>query len=374
MSESVAEYHITTSDAPADRDWRAQAVSERCAYVEHWPGATPPPLDTVQRRMSSGNPPRGSVFFAAFGPSDGILGSARLGMHPAEAKRALLGIYVLPEVRGQGIGNDLLKSAISVARERHVEVFEVKSASCAPAGEPFVSACGGQLTNSTHVLEITDRDFRQRSQRWHDGQGMITDTADLGGMGLVSFGVVDGPFPQHHIPEIWRLKRTIAVMYGRSPQPPSSNQAIKECRVYEEWLNRVGIERLVVLAAASSRSLIGFVEAIWDPSEPDVLRTNGICVSDPYRGSGLASALAAQLVRVLDLKPSVTSLRTTLLPSSSRAASGGWTLHHVENTWDVPVSRADRYLVERTLERRPRASAVARRDLAGRTVRQEQVL
>lgn len=325
-----------TRTSVADRDWRAQATAQRCAYAETWPTGAPPSVEIFQRRAAIVDMPPRAILWSAITATDDIVAAARLAPHPAGMKRAFLGLYVLSKARRQGISKSLLRAMVNASKDNGVEILNVETTSCLPVGKDLVLRCGGRLVDSLGELEIHAAEFALRHADFTDrkSDGVVA------GLEGITFKLENGRYQEADIPSITRLKRMISVMYGSGSAPVTSERAIADSRLQENSLERLGIERWTAYAVAPSGEIVGYSEALWDPEEPAILRNKSTAVATSHQGRGLTVWLYAQFVKILRLKVPIRFLRATMmLPQMGYLVNQGWAIHHTSSRWEVPLAR-----------------------------------
>lgn len=111
---------LTEDDAATYWPVRLRALREDAdAFGSTYEESKDRPLDVVARQLREARA-EGSFALGAFDDAGRLVGTVRLGRNVGRRVKHVAGIYgmyVAPEVRGQGIGRALLESAIARARE-----------------------------------------------------------------------------------------------------------------------------------------------------------------------------------------------------------------------------------------------------------------
>lgn len=108
---------LTPSDAAAFQALRLRGLQE-CpeAFASSYEEEVGTPLDEIERRL---HPKPNSAIFGAFEREQlcALVGLQREGMAKLAHKSFIWGVYVSPEVRGQGVGTQILSHALSYAAD-----------------------------------------------------------------------------------------------------------------------------------------------------------------------------------------------------------------------------------------------------------------
>jgi ribosomal protein S18 acetylase RimI-like enzyme len=114
---------LVPSDAPVYRALRLRALREHAeAFTSDHDEDEKLPLAATEKRLQPGN---GKHFWGAFeGPAlRGMVGMEREQRSKTRHKAKVVGMYVAPEVAGQGVGRALLDRLVAEARASGVELL-----------------------------------------------------------------------------------------------------------------------------------------------------------------------------------------------------------------------------------------------------------
>ena len=235
-----------------------------------------------------------------------IVGSANVGFMKTEENKHLAwcDLGVLPELRRQGIGRQLLAAIAEVPQREERRLLMFGTNARVPAGEAFLERLGGERAMESHTNQLVLADLdRTLLDQW-----MLPDSA-----GRFTLEAWEGPHPEDLLPAITALNEKA---WNTMPRDAMDMEDIhftpEQMRQMDQQTLAGGTERWTLAAReAASGKFVGYTEVLWNPSRPQILRQGGTGVYPEYRGSGLGKRLkAVMLDRVLQERPEARFVRT----------------------------------------------------------------
>lgn len=274
--------------------------------AEQWPEDTPLTLEKTINDYRHIPSFRDVKMWAAWSGSR-IVASANIGIMRTEDNQHLADFYVfvLSEMRRQGIAKGLLRCIAEVALHEKRRLLLTHTDSIIPSGEVAVKCLDGRfgIASHTNQLDLAKLD-RALLRAWQERAKTSATEFEI--------DLWEGPFPQEELSAIISL---IEVMNTE----PRGNLEIEDwhltperVRQEEESMAKRKTERwFMYVRDRKTHEFAGFTEIYWNPSEPELMRQGGTGVWPKYRNKGLGRWIkAAMLEKVLRERPQVKRIRT----------------------------------------------------------------
>lgn len=276
--------------------------------AERYPGDPPIPLDEHIRRWRN-IPPFAEVRVWTVSRNDGseILAACDLEFSRTDENQHLVEFYigVLPEVRRQGIGRELLAVITDVAQREKRRLMITATSNNVPAGEAFMKRLGARIGITGHVHQLELRDLnRYMLRQW---QTRAAERASASALELWA-----GAIPEEYIEPFANLFEVMNLAprgdldiedFHWTSDHLRQSQASDRKRGFESWI--------MVARERESGALAGFTEVVWHPNRPENLDQRSTAVLPEFQNRGLGRWLkAAMLDKVLQDRPQVKRIRT----------------------------------------------------------------
>ncbi|MFC5605177.1 GNAT family N-acetyltransferase [Variovorax soli] len=167
---------LTAADAPANRDLMLEA------YERHPEAFTSSPSEYVNApmtrwvdRLPPGDNPH-SLVLGAFDDAGRLVGVAGLSVEDkikARHKGTLFGMYVVPEARAQGLGEQLVQGVLAAARARpELRTVKLTVTKGNDAAQALYARCGFQVFGEEPMAVQVDGRFYAKVHMWCDLRAM----------------------------------------------------------------------------------------------------------------------------------------------------------------------------------------------------------
>lgn len=327
-----------------EEEWAALNALSNRSRAEAWPDDPARPMEDTVKSLTN-VPPFIKVHFWTVRRGAEMVARALVNYTQMESNQHLLqfDLYVVPELRRQGIGTELLKLVELTARQAERSSLLTQSDSAMPDGEAFLNHIGGQmgLAGVTNQLEIADLN-RDLLRQWQ--QSAQERAADL------ELGFWGGPYPEAEIAAIATMKETMNSQPMGELEVEDIVWTPEQLRQIEMSLAARGVERWTMYVRdPQSGKFVGYTEVLWRESEPETLHQGDTAVVPSYRNRGLGRWLkAAMLDKVLQERPQIQRVRTGNAQSNDAMLNinhqMGFKPYKTESLWQIPLEKVQTYL------------------------------
>ena len=292
----------------SDREYAALNRHFNRARAETLPDDPPTPLEETMARLRN-IPPFVALHPWAGWSADGeeMLASLVVSFLKTEENRHLaqFEIEVHPEYRRRGIGRELLRLAVGVARAEGRRLMMTGTNGRVPAGAAFLERIGAErgLEEHTNQLVLADLDTALVARWQAAGRERATG---------FTLGSWDGPYPEDQIEAIAALNEVMNTAPREKLDMEDMHFTPEHLRQMEQGMVAAGTQRWTLYAAeAGTGRFAGFTEVYWNPNRPLVVSQGGTGVFPEFRDRGLGRWMkAAMLDRVLRERPQAEFVRT----------------------------------------------------------------
>ncbi|HWG84924.1 MAG TPA: GNAT family N-acetyltransferase [Deinococcales bacterium] len=277
-----------------------------------------------------------------------IVALGEIGFMDVPENRHLVdaGIFVRPGHRGRGYARELLARLAQTAEAEGRTLLLGSTNDRVPAGGEFLRRLGGDpgLAGHANVLHVKDLD-RALLEGWIARAGERAAAYEV--------GYNDGPYPRERLEAIARLHTVMNTAPRGDLDIEDQDTTPEQVLQWEQQMLATGEHRYTAWATVrETGEFAGFSELYWNPNRPHMLGQGATGVFPAHRDRGLGRWLkAANLLRVLDLHPEVTKVRTGNA-DSNKAMLGinyamGFKPHIAFTHWQVPLEKVKEYLARR---------------------------
>jgi GNAT superfamily N-acetyltransferase len=209
----------------------------------------------------------------AGGETVGAASTGRIWMYPATYERAWLGLWVLPEWRGRGVGTSLLRAAGVAAREAGKSGFETELSEAHAAGHAFLAAHGFVEVERSKAVALELAGLQPPV------------VAPPAGIRLVALAERPDLLPGVH-----------RVAVEAFPDIPTGGDPL-HVGTLDEYVardvDRTGIRRdaFQVAIDEASGEAVGFASLMFAPGSTDIAWHDMTAVRPAWRGRGIATVL-----------------------------------------------------------------------------------
>lgn len=246
-------------------------------YVRIRNSVAPENADSLEQIAWQGKayPGQGARFLAldAHGPAVGTATTGRIWMYGPEFERYWLGIWVLPEARGRGLGSTLYAAASDAAREAGKTGFQTELSEVHEEGHRFLAHRGFVETERNKMVRLDLADLAP------------PDAGPPAGIRLVTLAELPNLVGGVH-----------AVALEAFPDIPAADEPMDvgslEAFVARD-VERTGIPQDAFFVAVDdvTGDVAGYASLIYDAASTTVAYHDMTAVRRAYRGRGIATAL-----------------------------------------------------------------------------------
>ena len=332
----------------SDREYAALNRHFNLAKAEILPDDPPTPLEEMVARMRN-IPPFVSLHPWAGWSADGeeMVASLVATFLKTEENKHLLQfeIEVHPDYRRRGVGRELLRLAVGVARQEGRWLMMTGTNGRVPTGEAFMEHIGAErgLEEHTNQLLLADLNPALVASWQAEGQKRAAGFA---------LGFWDGPYPEDQLEAIAALNEVMNTAPREKLDMEDMHFTPEHLRQMEQGMVAAGTLRWTLYASEGGTGrFAGFTEVTWNPNRPLVVSQGGTGVFPEFRGLGLGRWMkAAMLERVLRDRPEAKFVRTGNADSNvamlgiNQALGFKPYLSHC--VWQVETEKAAAYLAQ----------------------------
>jgi len=292
----------------SDREYAALNRHFNRAKAETLPDDPPTPLEQTVAELQN-IPPFAAVHAWAGWDADGaeILAGAFVSFLKTEENAHLVqfDIDVHPDYRRRGLGRELLRRVVEVARSAGRRLMMTDTNERVPAGEAFMTRLGAERGLEMHTNQLTLADLDPALVASWQAEGRER------GAGF-TLGVWDGPYPDDQLEAIAALNDVMNTAPREKLDMEDMHFTPEQIRQMERQMAAAGTQRWTLYASeAATGRFAGFTEVWWNPNRPQIVSQGGTGVFPEFRGKGLGRWLkAAMLDRVLRERPEARFVRT----------------------------------------------------------------
>ena len=270
------------------------------------------------------------------------VGSADIGVMRTDENQHLAQFHIslLPDVRRQGLGKQLLAQVVAVAEAENRTLLMTDTMSSVPAGEAFLERLGAEVGLESHVNQLKLAEIPAGLlDEW------TTDTADG-----FTLGLWEGAYPEESIDEVLALFELFNQVPRGDLQVDDFKLTREQLRQQEESRAARGVERTSLYVRDNATGKIaGFTELLWNPHKPTFASQGITAVWPEYRGKRLGRWIkAANLKKLLEDRPEVTIVRTENADVNAAMlkinVELGFRPYRAEKVWQMPTEKAKAYL------------------------------
>ncbi|MBI3734355.1 MAG: GNAT family N-acetyltransferase [Chloroflexi bacterium] len=214
-------------------------------------------------------------------------------------------IEVLPEMRRQGLGRQLLARVAGTAKQEGRRLMITDTSERIPAGEAFMRRLGAAMGLATHVNQLDLAELN------HDLVRLWLEQAPQRAPGF-EIGFWPGAYPEEDLQAIAELNDVMNTAPRDRLEVDDMHFTPEQLRQMEQANAQRGVERWTMYTRETqSRAFAGFTDVYWHPNRPQILNQGNTGVFPRYRSKGLGRWLkAAMIEKVLRDRPEVRYIRT----------------------------------------------------------------
>ena len=256
---------------------------------------------------------------------------------------AFFDIYVLPELRRQGLGRELLATLMPVVTDNQRRLMMASTYHNIPAGEAFMQRLGGTrgLEQRLNQLRLSELD-RGWVEKWSAAERYPG----------YELGLWEGSFQEEQMETITELFRLTNEAPREQLDYEDRQITVEQVRDMERYQLARGHQRwtMYIIDHVSGR-FAGFTEVLWNPNRPDMLTQGFTGVHPDFRGHSLGRWLKAAMIdKVLRERPQVKIVRTgnanSNVPMLKINTEMGFKLAQAATIWQVETEKVLAYLRE----------------------------
>ena len=291
--------------------------------------------------------------WAAWSPGDRRVvarGSINIGRYDQNRHMADFDIYVVPEMRRQGLATALLRYVSQVARNEDRQLLLVSTDASIPAGRAFMERLGGRtgVASSTNQLETKDLNHDLVAQWLARGRRRTRD---------FELGVWEGPYPPQRLADMANIKEVMNTAPTDELEIEEFRWTVEDLLQDQQALAQQGIQRWTMhLRHIPSDEIAGFTEVYWNSRHPETVTQGHTAVMPRYQSRGLAQWLKGEMLeKLLQERPEVRRIRSdnansnlAILRINRRL---GFRRYKSWTTWQVDLERVLSYLGPRPPQR-----------------------
>lgn len=266
-------------------------------------------------------------------------------------------VYVVPEMRRQGIGRRLLESVVELPLSEGRRLMMTQTSERIPAGEVGMKKLGAKMGMATHVfqLDVAELDLDQL-RMWQERAQERASGFEL--------GLWEGPYPEADLSAIAELYQVMNFAPHDDLELEDEHYTPEHLRQMEQLKFASGEVRWTMYARErASGEFAGFTEVMWNPNSPEILRQDGTGVHPRFRNKGLGRWLKAALMdKILHERPQVKRVRTTNADSNAAMLhineEMGFKPYQSQYFWQIEVDEVLAYLAKKDPQRVPSTSGI----------------
>jgi GNAT superfamily N-acetyltransferase len=306
------------------------------ALYSSWLGEIWPPTTAESHRcveVDLGMDPEmpGGLVWIARSPTGRAAGGLTVAKPGAARTSVPCWLFVAPEWRNQGVGQELISRLGGFLRQAGVSAATTTTTTSASAGERLAERLAGSIVMRRRMYEVevghlnTDL-LRARSDRF------LPDDLAL--------EVFEGSYPQGDLRALADLRGSIYRTYGHHL---SEADVLRSFEEFDGVAAKLGLRRIGALARERTpgHQAVGLVETIWDPRAPRLLGGWQEAVASRRRGARLGASLTATLL--LEVERRLREVRVIRFGTHEdahglhgRAEEIGFEPRHRETLWRIP--------------------------------------
>lgn len=333
----------------ADAEYEALNRHFNRAKAETLPDDPPTPLEETIAQMKNVPPFVGVYAWTGWNPDKTeMVAAGVVSFMRAEENQHLaqFDFSVDQDYRRQGLGRELLRSAVQAVQAENRRLLMTETNERVPAGEAFMRCLEAErgLEMHTNQLALAELDKALIDHWQADG------AARAAGFTL---GFWDGAYPDDQIEAISKLIDVMNTAPRENLDMEDMHMTPDQLRQQEQMEAAMGVQRWTLYATETATGrFAGYTETTWKPSRPQIVSQGGTGVFPEFRGLGLGRWLkAAMLARILTDRPEAKFVRTG--NADSNAAMLG--INHALGfkpylsgcVWQLEVGKAQAYLAEK---------------------------
>lgn len=269
--------------------------------------------------------------------------SINIGRYEQNTHMADFDIYVVPEMRRQGIATALLGEVVQVALNEDRQLLLISTDAEIPAGQAFVERLGGRMgvASTTNQLNLADLNHDLVAQ-WLESGRQQTREFEL--------GLWEGPYPFEHLEDMATLKDVMNTAPTDELEIEEFRWTVEDLLQDQQALSLKGVQRWTMFVRhIESKKLAGFTEVFLNPRHLDTVIQGHTAVMPQYRGQGLAQWLKGEMLdKIIRERPQVRKIRSDTADSNTAMLRINYQLgfkpYKSWTTWQVDLDQALKYL------------------------------
>lgn len=275
--------------------------------------------------------------------------SINIGQYEQNTHMADFDIYVVPELRRQGIATALLGEIVQVALDEDRQLLLVSTDAKIPAGRAFVERLGGRIgvASTTNQLDMADLNHDLVAQWLESGRQQT---------GEFELGLWEGPYPFEDLEDMATLKDVMNTAPTDELEIEEFRWTVEDLLQDQQALALQGVQRWTMsVRHIEPKKLAGFTEIFWNPRHPDTVIQGHTAVMPQYQGQGLAQWLKGEMLdKIIRERPQVRKIRSDNADSNTAMLRINYQLgfkpYKSWTTWQVDVDQVLNYLEQRASE------------------------
>ena len=250
-------------------------------------------------------PMRYNLAAFAFFQASCVVAFARISCDQQGENQHLCGVNleVLPEWRRKGLGMQLLKAVLTVAKHQQRRILILDTSDQIPAGAYFAEKIGSIQADENHTNRLLLEELDTRLlEAW------ITNAPSE----EFELGFYTNGYPESELEALCELFEIMNSAPHGQLEINAAKTTPHQLLERERFHKAQGIERWTVFVRErSTRRYAGYSTVAWQASRPLVLGQRSTAVDPKYRGKGLGKWLkAVMLEKVMRERPEVNQIRT----------------------------------------------------------------
>jgi len=332
------------SEKALDVEWQALNVFNNLSKQEGFPEDPPTLLQDMINAMKSIPDFVAFKNWIVWRGEEAIAGVSYDFLKTEENKHLLqFNIYVLPELRRQGIGTLLLRIITDSAESLKRRLLLSSTASNIPSGEAFMQNLKAEMAlaedENQLMIEEVDTDLMEN---W-----VMRATERARDLELVLW---TGPYPEDQLEKIAAMLQVMNTAPTADLDIEDMNFTPDQLRQTDGTLAARGIERWTMLVRDPQNDAIaGYTQLYQKVSEPHKMMQGDTGVFPEYRGRGIGRWLkAAMIQKVLNERPDVQYIRTGNASSNQAMLKinheMGFRLYKTLKNWQIETTKVKEYM------------------------------